>query len=938
MNLIARSFFVPLFVVTSFNLWAAPQIVDIDLSGKPAVLSTGVKSDPVVTTMVTTTRTVAPRPTGDRPLSVAVTTSTAPRVVEVIKEHTVYVDREPAPVLVDHSTKPAAEKFVSVMSDNSVLVPAGVQSLDGLVFKKLGGFVFDSDALVFTPELGGTLGVPSRFLVGTLKTEIKGLPASLLVTYTTTEAGKDRVFVQAGKDAVSFMFYDSLVELGPLGGLYAQQDSTQLGGYSYSVMGGRMSMPKPKGLPVVETYVKSILGKSVTFNKKADSVEVSVARKAALVKQKESGLLFNDVQENLDPDELDRVTEEEKLLLLPTESFRFRNATLTEAVSLLATLSGMTYTKGALEDDDRPVVGDVANYNPFRYLMQLVAERGYVLDYRKGMWTFRRYADDGLITRTYKVRYDDQEESSRSAASGGASAGSGLSTSAGAFSSKSEKLMKDVEALLKLTEAATVVTGDATKDSTEDGIKTAVREAAASGGGVGSAVKAGSKASSMVFYSSRTKTLHVLATRYQHEQIRAYLRAFDRPSRMIAYEVKIVETLTNPINKFGVDYPDSISVKAGFPDNYRLLGKATNFSNTSSNGTTDSTTAGSTTGSTTTPVSNGFGMVLNGVQANMLLNFLQSDTNTRNVSYYSPTAIEGDEVSLRNIVQDPIVQGTSLSAGTTSGSTSQNSSIQYIPIGVALNIRGQVIDDNAVKMQVSGNFSDSQGNKVLLGNEVPVVATRDFGTTAIVRSGDSVALAGLERERASNSVRKIPLLGDIPFLGYLFKSKSNQTEKTYVLVFVTPTILGDYSTGITDIRKGTNLGRTRSGYIPGVARSVDDLKFQSEGVFRQVDDLYGDYEVGNLTAAKMAEVDALRLVFSQVLGELGPIMERNTTPDAYAFKERIERGLNRMEFLLRYTKKLKEYEDSDKKELVASNLKPKSLVTPEKPKGYGLAK
>ncbi len=65
-------------------------------------------------------------------------------------------------------------------------------------------------------------------------------------------------------------------------------------------------------------------------------------------------------------------------------------------------------------------------------------------------------------------------------------------------------------------------------------------------------------------------------------------------------------------------------------------------------------------------------------------------------------------------------------------------------------------------------------------------------TTVLVKNGDSVVIGGLLRDNVTETASKIPLLGDIPILGWLFKSQTKDVIKTNLLLFLTPTILKEY--------------------------------------------------------------------------------------------------------------------------------------------------
>jgi general secretion pathway protein D len=74
-------------------------------------------------------------------------------------------------------------------------------------------------------------------------------------------------------------------------------------------------------------------------------------------------------------------------------------------------------------------------------------------------------------------------------------------------------------------------------------------------------------------------------------------------------------------------------------------------------------------------------------------------------------------------------------------------------------------------------------------NSTQPIATRKIETNIVVRNGDTAVLGGLQKEDDLESISKVPLLGDIPILGWLFKSRSTSREKTNMLIFLTPKII-----------------------------------------------------------------------------------------------------------------------------------------------------
>jgi len=81
----------------------------------------------------------------------------------------------------------------------------------------------------------------------------------------------------------------------------------------------------------------------------------------------------------------------------------------------------------------------------------------------------------------------------------------------------------------------------------------------------------------------------------------------------------------------------------------------------------------------------------------------------------------------------------------------------------------------------------------------PIIDTRALESNVLIKSGDTLAIGGLLQDEVTKSRTKVPLMGDVPLLGYLFQNRANTRTKRNLLVFVTPTIIDQrYGTGLED--------------------------------------------------------------------------------------------------------------------------------------------
>lgn len=117
--------------------------------------------------------------------------------------------------------------------------------------------------------------------------------------------------------------------------------------------------------------------------------------------------------------------------------------------------------------------------------------------------------------------------------------------------------------------------------------------------------------------------------------------------------------------------------------------------------------------------------------------------------------------------------------------------IERRDVGITLRLTPQIMESNLVKLDVFQEISAVSGESQSVGSiPLGVITNKRSATTSVlVQDGRTAVIGGLIRDNIVTGQRKIPLLGDIPLLGWLFKFESKRTEKTNLLIFLTPTIV-----------------------------------------------------------------------------------------------------------------------------------------------------
>jgi type IV pilus assembly protein PilQ len=173
---------------------------------------------------------------------------------------------------------------------------------------------------------------------------------------------------------------------------------------------------------------------------------------------------------------------------------------------------------------------------------------------------------------------------------------------------------------------------------------------------------------------------------------------------------------------------------------------------------------------------------------NLELSALETDNRGKVVS--SPRVITADNQKAA------IEQGTEIPY-VTPGSANSPATVSFKKAVLRLDVTPQITPDNRIIMTVEVR-KDQVGQFVQLGGgfQVPSIDTRNVTTQIAVNNGDTAVIGGIYEEITRNEVDKVPWLGDLPVMGYLFKTTTRSTEKTELLIFLTPRVVRETVTAV----------------------------------------------------------------------------------------------------------------------------------------------
>jgi type IV pilus secretin PilQ/predicted competence protein len=322
----------------------------------------------------------------------------------------------------------------------------------------------------------------------------------------------------------------------------------------------------------------------------------------------------------------------------------------------------------------------------------------------------------------------------------------------------------------------------------------------------------------------RTNTIFYQEAKSNLATIRKFLEQVDRPTRQVMIEARLVEVTANPQQSYGINW-GGVTGSAATPMTFKY-GGSTLASDTITSSVSPITGAitnviqpsGLPTATTTNGVLTPTDFLRNGqTGTNFLgnlggqfaildvpslsatLRFLNEDQDTEFIA--NPRIVTADnlEATIKITRNQPVPQlnfNEQTATAVFGGFTDKT-------FGNTLVVKPSINKDNFVTLSVKPEISNHVGDSVFnfAGASVtsPIIDTRSLEANVLIKSGCTLAIGGLLQDQTSRGTTKVPLLGDIPILGYLFQEHLNSRTKRNLLIFVTPTIISQqFGTGLED--------------------------------------------------------------------------------------------------------------------------------------------
>ncbi len=326
---------------------------------------------------------------------------------------------------------------------------------------------------------------------------------------------------------------------------------------------------------------------------------------------------------------------------------------------------------------------------------------------------------------------------------------------------------------------------------------------------------------SRVVADSRTSQLVIVATENEQDSVDTLINQLDKPTRQVLIETRLMEVSSSPQTTKGIDWSGTLSAQN------ITFGNNLNANPTSISPGYNGVPAGSTNGtppgvginqelanlvskpSIAANTLEGFGSVgflnANGVSA--VLSFLNNDSDAQTIATPRVVTLDNEMAHIEVTRAVPIFATTAGTQGSPGGSQ-----VSYTNLGTILDVTPRISANDYIWLTVEPEVSSvfDTVTKIVAGteNQADEYDVRKVRTQVLIPNANTLVMGGFIKDNTKSIYTKVPILGDIPVLGYAFRSENKGLDKDNLLIFITPTIVKDtdYQPTSSDFLQASPLG------------------------------------------------------------------------------------------------------------------------------------
>ena len=447
-------------------------------------------------------------------------------------------------------------------------------------------------------------------------------------------------------------------------------------------------------------------------------------------------------------------------------SMDFKDAALTDVLKIFSKQSGMNFI-AAQDAGNKKITLFLENIPVEEALEKILSANGLTYDMPPGSGIFVVKAitqkEKQVITRVYPLKYATVPSSKLNktisiSTEDSSGSGSGSSDSSGSSSGSSSS-------------TSSSSSGSSGSSSGESGSSSGV----SASNGIYAAVKAVLTATGILVEDPRTNSLIVTDDQEQFPLIEETIAKLDVPIPEILIEVEMLDVSKTTSDLMGVKFGSTPASFVGAQRNH-LYPFDQNDILTKENKTTDASPELYKVGT------------LSYAGMTAVLNFLKTQTDTRNLARPRLLTLNNETAQIKISTNEAI--GISTSTNTTSSTGTQTEEAERVQTGVFLTVTPQAnMDTQDITMAVYPKVIQARTGATFKNTQFKDPEERGSQSILTIHDGETIIIGGLLRTNDSNTVTKIPFLGDIPILGAPFRHRDKSGDSRELIIFMTPHIM-----------------------------------------------------------------------------------------------------------------------------------------------------
>ncbi len=286
-----------------------------------------------------------------------------------------------------------------------------------------------------------------------------------------------------------------------------------------------------------------------------------------------------------------------------------------------------------------------------------------------------------------------------------------------------------------------------------------------------------------------TNSLIIVASPGDYEVVKDVIQKLDIRRRQVYVEVSIIELSLSKMSDLGFEFEVPIKTSSLNEGATSAVVGGTNFGNIGNVIANGPAALAQMSGLAVGAIKGTF--TFQGKQflsVGALLHALQIDGDVNVLSTPNILTMDNQKAEIMVGQNVPFITGQTQNAIT--GSQSLFNTVTRQDVGIKLSITPQIASSDNVRLEVNQEISDVIAS-TLTNVAGPTTSKRSATTAVVVKDRQTMVIGGLIRDNVTSSTSKVPFLGDIPLLGWLFKSKTTSIDKTNLMIFITPYIINN---------------------------------------------------------------------------------------------------------------------------------------------------